>query len=225
MNILNLHESDGFDPDDFDDLEVEVSEDGVSGLSRFFIKAMLSIFAVIGIAYGANLALNVNAGNKAEFGQGVTVFGPVCDTNGGITVTPYAGFLNQSGSGKFALDSIILENVDAACVGKDFILQMYDNNSAGAQTLSETATSPGNYQGFTSVRFYFQDSATVTMMSNQYTDVELLTDIDAGSTEFTNNQNSFQLTFDPDTYANFADAKDVFKITLQTAPHIPGATS
>jgi len=224
MNILNLHESDGFDPDDFDDLENEVSEEGISGLSRFFIKAMLSIFAVIGIAYGANLALNVNAGNKAEFGQGRTLT-TTCDTNGGITVTPYAGFLNQSGSGKFALDSIILENVDAACVGKDFILQMYDANSASALTLSETATSPGNYQGFTTVRFYFQDSATVTMMSNQYTDVELLTDVDAGSTEYTDNLNSFQLTFDPDTYANFADAKDVFKITLQTAPHVPGATS
>lgn len=224
MNILNLHESDGFDPDDFDDLENEVSEEGVSGLSKFFIKAMLSIFAVIGIAYGANLALNVNAGNKAEFGQGRTLTA-ACDTNGGITVTPYAGFLNQSGSGKFALDSIILENVDAACAGKDFILQMYSESAAGALTLSETATSPGNYQGFTSVRFYFQDSATVTMMSNQYTDVELLTDIDAGSTEYSSNQNSFQLTFDPDTYANFADAKDVFKITLQTQPHIAGATS
>ena len=224
MNILNLHESDGFDPDDFDDLENEVSEEGDSGLSKFFIKAMLSIFAVIGIAYGANLALNVNAGNKAEFGQGRTIT-TTCDTNGGITVTPYAGFFNQSGSGKFALDSIILENVDAACAGKDFILQMYSESAAAALTLSETATSPGNYQGFTSVRFYFQDSATVTMMSNQYTDVELLTDIDAGSTEYSSNQNSFQLTFDPDTYANFADAKDVFKITLQTAPHVPGATS
>lgn len=224
MNILNLHESDGFDPDDFDDLENEVSEEGISGLSSFFIKAMLSIFAVIGIAYGANLALNVNAGNKAEFGQGRTIT-TTCDTNGGITVTPYAGFFNQSGSGKFALDSIILENVDAACAGKDFILQMYSESAAAALTLSETATSPGNYQGFTSVRFYFQDSATVTMMSNQYTDVELLTDIDAGSTEYSSNQNSFQLTFDPDTYANFADAKDVFKITLQTAPHVPGATS
>jgi hypothetical protein len=225
MNILNLHESDGFDPDDFDDLENEVSEVEESGLSKFFLKSMLTVFAVIGIAYGANLALNVNAGNKAEFGQGVTVFGPVCDTNGGITVTPYTGFFNQSGSGKFALDSIILENVDAACVGKDFILQVFSNSDANALTISETATSPGVYQGFASVRFYFQDSATVTMMSNQYTDIELLTDIDAGSTEFANNQSSFQLTFDPDTYANFADAKDVFKITLQTARHVAGATS
>jgi hypothetical protein len=224
MDILNLHESDGYDPDDFDDLENEVSEDAESGVSKFFVKAMLTVFAVIGIAYGANLALNVNAGNKAEFGQGVTVFGPVCDTNGGITVTPYSGFFNQSGSGKFALDSIILENVDAACVGKDFILQVFSNSDANALTFSETATSPGVYQGFASVRFYFQDSATVTMMSNQYTDVEMLTDTST-ATEFDSNQSSFQITFDPDTYANFADAKDVFKITLQTVQHVDGATS
>jgi hypothetical protein len=224
MNILNLHESDGFDPDDFDDLENEVSEVEESGLSKFFLKAMLTVFAVVGIAYGANLTLNVNAGGKSEFGQG-RIIAAACDTNGGITVTPYSGFFNQSGSGKFALDSIILENVDAACVGDDFILQVFSNSDANALTISETATSPGVYQGFASVRFYFQDSATVTMMSNQYTDIELLTDIDAGSTEFANNQSSFQLTFDPDTYANFADAKDVFKITLQTVSHVAGATS
>jgi hypothetical protein len=223
MNILNLHESDGFDPDDFDDLENEVVEEA-SGVSKFFIKAMLTVFAVVGIAYGANLAINTGTGGGVEFGQGVSL-AAACDTQGGITVTPYSGFLNQSGSGKFALDSIILENVDDTCVGKDFIVQMYSDTDATALTLSETATSPGVYQGFTSVRFYFQDSATVTMMSNQYTDVELLTDVDAGSTEFASDQSSFQLTFDPDTYANFADAKDVFKITLRTEPHTAGATS
>jgi hypothetical protein len=223
MDILNLHESDGVDPDDFDDLENEVSEEAESGLSKFFVKAMLTVFAVIGIAYGANLTLNVNAGGRAEFGQGRTII-TTCDTNGGITVTPYAGFFNQSGSGKFALDSIILENVDAACVGDDFILQVYSNTDASPLTISETATAPGVYQGFASVRFFFQDSATVTMMSNQYTDVEMLTDTST-ATEFDSNQSSFQITFDPDTYANFADAKDVFKITLQTAPRIPGATS
>jgi hypothetical protein len=60
-------------------------------------------------------------------------------------------------------------------------------------------------------------------MSNQYTDIELLTDIE--SSEFANDQSSFQLTYDPDTYANFADASDVFKITIQTMPHVAGATS
>jgi hypothetical protein len=223
MNILNLHESDGVDPDDFDDLENEVSEDAESGLSKFFLKAMLTVFAVVGIAYGANLTLNVNGAGKAEFGQG-RILAAACDTNGGINVTPYTGFFNQSGSGKFSLDSIILENVDAACVGDDFILQVFSNSDANPLTISETATSPGVYQGFTSVRFYFQDSSTVTMMSNQYTDVEILTDTST-ATEFDSNQSSFQLTFDADTYANFADAKDVFKITLQTVNHVAGATS
>lgn len=221
MNILNLHESDGFDPDDFDDFENEVVEE-TSGVSKFFIKAMLTVFAVVGIAYGANLAINTGTGGRIEFGQGVSLTA-ACDTQGGITVTPYSGFLNQAGSGKFALDSIILEKVDDTCVGKDFIVQMYSDTAETALTLSETATSPGVYQGFTSVRFYFQDSATVTMMSNQYTDVELLTDIESG--EFAADESAFQLTFDPDTYANFANAKDVFKITLRTEPHTAGATS
>jgi len=221
MNLLNLHESDDFDESyDFDDLENEVVEE--ESHSGFFVKAMIAIFAVIGIAYGANIALNVNSGNKAEFGQGVTLQA-TCDTNGGINVTPYSGFLNQAGSGKFALDSIILENVDDTCAGKDFIVQVWSNTGSTALTVSETATSPGVYQAFATTRFYFQDSATVTMMSNQYTDIELLTDIE--SSEFSNDQSSFQLTYDPDTYANFADASDVFKITIQTMPHVAGATS
>lgn len=223
MNILNLHGSDDFDESyDFDDLENSEVVEEEERSSGFFVKAMITVFAVVGIAYGANLALNVNNGNRAEFGQGVTLQA-TCDTNGGITVTPYSGFLNNAGSGKFALDSIILENVDDTCVGKDFILQVFSNTDTTALNLSETATSPGNYQAFNATRFYFQDSATVTMMSNQYTDVELLTDVE--SSEFASDQSSFQITFDADTYANFADASDVFKITLQTAPHVPGATS
>jgi hypothetical protein len=52
------------------------------------------------------------------------------------------------------------------------------------------------------------------MVSNQYTDIELLTD--TTSSEFTNNQSSFQLVFDPDQTSSFADASQIFKITIQS---------
>ena len=176
------------------------------------------LVAVMGIAYGANIALtNSGGGNSLEFGQGIVSTSAVCDTNGGITMIPYAGYVNEANStGKFTLDSIIFENVDDTCVGKDFIVQVFSDSGASALNLSETA-SAGSYITSNSVRFYFQDSATVTMVSSQYTDIELLTD--TTSSEFANDESSFQLIFDPDQTSSFADASQIYKITLQSTNH------
>jgi hypothetical protein len=127
---------------------------------------------------------------------------------------PYAGYVNEAGgTGKFTLDSIIFENVDDTCVGEDFIIQVFSNAGADALSLSETKTS-GSYVTANSVRFSFIDSSTVRMVSNQYTDIELLTDVT--SSEFANDQSSFQLVFDPDQTSSFADASQIFKITIQS---------
>jgi hypothetical protein len=218
MNILKRYESDDFD-ESFDFDEPENGEFEETGSSKpFLVKALIMIMTVTGIAYGANIALNGGSGGNAlEFGQGQVSTNLVCDTNGGITVIPYAGYINESSStGKFTLDSIIFENVDDTCVGKDFTVQVWSNAGANALTSSETK-SAGSYVTSDSVRFWFADSATVTMMSNQYTDIELLTDVT--STEFADDQSSFQLTFDPDQATSFANATEVYKITVTTSPH------
>ena len=218
MNILKRYESDDFD-ESFDFDEPENGEFEETGSSKpFLVKALIMIMTVTGIAYGANIALNGGSGgNTLEFGQGQVSTNLVCDTNGGITVIPYAGYINESSStGKFTLDSIIFENVDDTCVGKDFTVQVWSNAGADALTSSETK-SAGSYVTSDSVRFWFADSATVTMMSNQYTDIELLTDVT--STEFADDQSSFQLTFDPDQTSSFANATEVYKITVTTSPH------
>ena len=218
MNLLHRYESDDFDESyAFDDGENSEFEE--SGSSKpFLVKAIAMILAVTGIAYGANIALT--SGNpRVEFGQGFTTT-TACDTNGGITVIPYAGFINDSGSGKFSLDSIILENVDANCTGEDFTIQVYAETGT-ALTVSESATSAngGSYVTFDLGRFYFQDSATVLAIDKSYIDYDILTDVSAGSTEFTSNQNSIQITFDPDRTLSFADASQIRRITIQTVKH------
>ena len=181
----------------------------------------ITFISVLGIALGANLALNVGANNRLEFGQGFAVTtgcqGKLSPYNT-MMLTPYAGFQNANGTGKFTLDSILLENVDRSCVGKDFTIKVFNNTSSDALTISETATSVGVYQNFQSFRFYWQDSVTVTSMSRQYTDVELLNDT-SDATDFNANTNSFLLTFDPDQLANFADATQVYKITIESNDH------
>jgi hypothetical protein len=217
MNILKRYESDDFDESfDFDEPENgEFEETGSSKL--FLVKAVIMIMTVTGIAYGANIALTTAPGGRTEFGQGFLTTA-ACDTQGGITVIPMAGFVNETGtvgaSGKFTLDTIYLENIDAACVGNDFIIQVYGETDT-ALTLSESATSVSNYVQYDLARFSYVDSSTVRMVGTQYTDVDILTDT-TSATEFNANQGQIQITFDPDRTVSAADASVIRRITIQT---------
>jgi hypothetical protein len=216
MNLLKRYESDDFDESyAFDDAEYSDYEE--TGSSKpFLVKAIAMILAVTGIAYGANIALTSNGG-VTEFGQGF-VTTTACDSQGGITIIPYAGFINETGTGKFSLDSIILENIDAACVGEDFTIQVYAETGT-ALTVSESATAPngGSYQTFDLARFYYKDSATVESLDRSYIDFDILHDVT--NDEFSTNKSSIQITFDPDRTISFADATAVRRITIQTVKH------
>jgi len=192
------------------------------GGRRLFAFSFYGALVALGVTFGANIVLSSGSGTGIQFGQGVTQIVNCAGTTN-ITLTPYAGFQNASGGGFFGLDSVILENVHQNCVGDDFIIKVYSNSDSSPLVLSDSATGVSSYQTFTSTRFYWSDSVTVSTMGSQYTDVELLNDTST-STDFTTNATAIQITFDPDTAANFADTKNVYKITLETAPHT-GATS
>jgi hypothetical protein len=218
MGLFKRYESEDFDESYFDDAEyAEIEESGSS--KPFLVKAIAMLLAVTGIAYGANIALS-SGSNRVEFGQGFLTTA-ACDTVGGITVIPYAGFINETGTGKFSLDSIILENIDQTCVGNDFTIQVYAETGT-ALTVSESATSAngGSYVQFDLGRFYFVDSATVQAIDKSYIDYDVLTDVTTSS-EFTSNNSQIQITFDPDRTLSFADASQVRKITIQTVKHTP----
>ena len=94
MNLLNRYESGDFDESyDFDDPENGEIEEGGSP-KPFLVKAAAMLVAVMGIAYGANIGLS-GGGSSIEFGQGSISTTAVCDTNGGITMIPYAGYVNE----------------------------------------------------------------------------------------------------------------------------------
>lgn len=214
----NENENEYFEYTDDPDFE----EIQPNGGRRLFAFSFYGTLLTLGITFGANIALNSGSGTGLEFGQGKTLT-ISCQSTVPVVVTPYAGFQNASGGGFFGLDSIILEGVHQECVGKDFIIKVYNNTGDTPLTLTDSATSVSTYDTFTSTRFYWSDSVTVSTMGFQYTDVELLNDTST-ATDFDANDTAFQITFDADNASNFADTKNAYKITLETAPHT-GATS
>jgi hypothetical protein len=214
----NENENEYFEYTDDPDFE----EIQPNGGRRLFAFSFYGTLLTLGITFGANIALNSGSGTGLEFGQGKTLT-ISCQSTVPVVVTPYAGFQNASGGGFFGLDSIILEGVHQECVGKDFIIKVYNNTGDTPLTLTDSATSVSTYDTFTSTRFYWSDSITVSTMGSQYTDVELLNDTST-TTDFDADDTAFQITFDADNASNFADTKNAYKITLETAPHT-GATS
>ena len=214
----NENENEYFEYTDDPDFE----EIQPNGGRRLFAFSFYGTLLTLGITFGANIALNSGSGTGLEFGQGKTLT-ISCQSTVPVVVTPYAGFQNASGGGFFGLDSIILEGVNQECVGKDFIIKVYNNTGDTPLTLTDSATSVSTYDTFTSTRFYWSDSVTVSTMGSQYTDVELLNDTST-TTDFDADDTAFQITFDADNASNFADTKNAYKITLETAPHT-GATS
>jgi hypothetical protein len=219
MDLLKRYKGDDFDESfNFDDAEIGEFDESSSS-KPFLVKAIAMMLAVTGIAYGANIALTTAPGGKTEFGQGF-ITATACDTQDGITVIPQAGFINETGtagaSGKFTLDTVYLENIDKACVGKDFIIQVYGETGT-ALTLTESATSISDYVQYDAVRFSYVDSNTVVLTNtNQYADVYILTDNSTGSTEFDSNQGQIQIVFDADRMISMADSSLLRRITIQT---------
>ena len=201
----------------------ELEEVQPRGGRRLFAFSFYGALLTLGVTFGANIVINSASGSGIEFGQGVTQT-VNCQGTRDITVTPYAGFQNASGGGYFGLDSIILENIHQDCVNKDFIIKLWDNTSNTPLVLTDSTTASGPNETFTATRIYWSDSVTVRVMGSQFTDVDIMNDTST-STDFTNNETGFWISFDADpNNTNWANTKNVYKITVETAPHT-GATS
>ena len=217
MGILNLGGSEEFEEfdeyeydefSDYDELEDDNAEAG-SGRKRLVAMVLAGLLAVVGTTFGARLIIGTGSG--IEYGQARAM--TVGCQSSELTVTPYAGFINQASGGIFSLDSIYIENIDNTCNGFDFVIDIFANSSSDPLTVSESATGVSTYKTFNTTRFYYQDSGTVFSRTNAYTDFDVATDTSTGSTD---TKGSLLITFDPDQVESFARATNVYKITIET---------
>ena len=165
-----------------------------------------SVLATIGITITAGV--NLNTGNSFNYGQGV-VNSTSCDNT--ITLTPFASFSNQSnGTGKFTLDSVYLEGISQSCIGADFIIRVYDDGSSTPITITDAGTGTT----FSGVRIWFKDATHFQGMGNAYVTPLAVNEAITGAQE-----QGVQVVFDADALASFADAKNIFKITIESVTH------
>jgi len=102
--------------------------------TRIFLGFGL-LAAVIGIGSTFASTISINANQDIEFGQGVerTVF---CGGNKTITVTPTSTFANSDDLGTFGLTSITVSDIPKECSDRNFIIKVYDNETATPLILS-----------------------------------------------------------------------------------------
>ena len=128
---LNRFSNSGNEDEYFEYADDPVDEEiRPGGKRRLFAFSFYGALLAIGGALGSSIALNSGGGSDLEFGQGV-VQTINCQDDVPVLVTPFAGFQNETGTvGIFTLDSIYIENIHQSCVGRDFIVKIYDNSTS-----------------------------------------------------------------------------------------------
>ena len=164
------------------------------------IKYLLGIGSLIGvIALGSTLAasINLNIGVPVEFGQGVAQ-ATACTGNESLTITPVSTFNN--GYSSFKLDKLIISHVPQNCVGKDFVIKVYSDNS-GTQLQLDSAVSL--------VRVAYNGSGTQNVyggMTNQIT-----FDGQISNASVTDGYGTFEIEFN-----NGPSAEDVTRLIIES---------
>jgi hypothetical protein len=134
-------------------------DDPVEGVvvARKKPKALFGVLLLFasGLVINTTLAanINLNSGQRVEFGQGVAMT-TACSGSTELTVTPRSSFVNASGSGSFYLSSITVSGIPSSCNGVDFQISAYDSTTSTAlpifsdtKTVASIWNNGGSFQG------------------------------------------------------------------------------
>ena len=182
------------DPDDFD------GDPQRRKLPAFLAFLLLLVGGTYLVQTTLAANINLNSGQRVEFGQGVTAT-TACSGATNLTITPNATFTNASGSGAFKFSSLTVSNIPSGCNGKDFTINAYGSTDSTPLALFNTT------------------STTAVVYSNAGTfelGVGTLTDA-----SITSGSGTFTITFTNPV----ATSGSVFKVTLQSSAHIATAST
>jgi hypothetical protein len=204
----------------------EIIEGGPSTLKRLLGVALAAMVVVTGVTIAANI--NLNSGIKVDFGTGVGGTS-LCDSS--LSVTPLSGFDNTTtptsitnptvnGSpitGIFTSDAVEFSGLADACMGKDLIIRAYNSSGSELTLTDDSSSATVNY-----LRVYLATPSKNFVIASSAGGNNVNASIDMIDTT-TADPNSFDLIFDPGTLTSdntmLADARNVAKFTVETAPH------
>jgi hypothetical protein len=182
------------DPDDFD------GDPQRRKLPAFLAFLLLLVGGTYLVQTTLAANINLNSGQRVEFGQGVTAT-TACSGATNLTITPNATFTNASGSGAFKFSSLTVSNIPSGCNGKDFTINAYGSTDSTPLALFDTT------------------STTAVVYSNAGT-FELGVGTLTGAS-ITSGSGTFTITFTNPV----ALASSVFKITIQSGAHSESAST
>ena len=204
----------------------EIIEGGPSTLKRLLGIAMVAMVVVTGVTVAANI--NLNSGIKVEIGTGNTGTA-LCDQS--LQVTPLSGFDNtttptsitnpsvngQQVAGTFTSDAVEFSGLADACLGKDIIIRAYNSSGSELVLTDDSSSATVNY-----IRIYLATPSKSFAIASSSGGYNVNASIDMIDTT-TADTNSFDLIFDPGTLSadntKLADARNVYKFTVETTPH------
>jgi hypothetical protein len=188
------------DIDFYSDDPVEDSHTPVKRNSSTFLAFLLLLVGgtyLVQTTLAANVSLNT--GSFVEFGQGITTT-TACSGATDLTITSSSSFTNSSGTGAFHLSSVTVSNVPISCHGVDFVINAYDGTNS------------------TPLALFNSTSTDVVVYDNAGT-FELGAGMESG-VNIASGSGTFTATFT--TPASLSS--NVFKLTIQSRPHVPAST-
>lgn len=163
-------------------------------------KKLISVLALVSLFFGGSFFLqttfagnlNINSNKNIEFGQGTSIL-TACSGSAPLTLKSISSFSNTSGAGTHYLSGVTVSGIPNNCYGFDFSVSAYGASSS------------------TPLAIFSSSSTIATVYDNAGT-------FSTGSgLSVTGSGGSFTLTFS----LPVAEAKNVYKVTLQTSPHTP----
>lgn len=194
---------------EIDDEEIWYADDPVADpkidwyykLRSFAPIAIVLLVSTIYLPSTVGGKFSLNSGSSIyEFGQGVAKAFP-CSNSNNLTITPNAQFTNASNStGTHYFKSITFAGIPSSCIGVDFIVSAYDNSDSNPLAL---------YNVDNRIAYVSMDPGPVFSPGLNSKGLTVQTNTPVSGFY------SFTLTFD----SPVADARQVYKVTVQTSTH------
>lgn len=188
----------------------DVYEEDAQRIKKPFLKLIFPVaFAMVGVAMAANISFG--GGSSSEFGQGTLGLKACTPT---LSLAPVIGFFNEEDA-KFLLEAVDITGIPDSCIGYDFLIRVYDESNQAPLMITDSADDDSIRVDY--VRFSMLPNREFEIVGSPNAYLEILDTSTALDNQVAVVYDAGGLVGNTD---NFADAKNAYRITVETFPTI-----